>query len=315
MVTEKKTSNRERAWLIISVAVPILGAAAAAHLLAIARSIVPPKTTPGTPALPFWATEQAGWYAAAVLCAVVAVVVAILAKYRESQKKGALEKTNEEQGSKLAAAEGDLANAATKERRAAVAAKQEQLVKLRDEFMRFASTTADMALQPLEERQAYLKTVAAVAASALATMVGEHVHRPRAVVYLLNIESSPLTMESIGHAGRGERPGPFEAGTPRGDAALEFLDGKRPAFYPNLEDEKPLGFEGTMSGYKTFISVPIWTANGVYGMVSLDAPRANLFNDGDLALTELTAELMSIPFEVGQDHNAPDSDAEESAAL
>jgi membrane protein implicated in regulation of membrane protease activity len=314
-VTDKKMNGRERVWLVISVAVPILGAATAAHLLAIARSIPPPKIAAGASAPPFWATEQAGWYASAVLCAIVAVVVAILAKYRESRKKTALEQTNEEQGSTLAAAQRDLANAETKERESVAAAKQEQLVKLRDEFMRFASTTADMALQPFEERQAYLKTVAAVTASALATMVGEHVHRPRAVVYLLNIESNPLTMDSIGHAGRGERPGPFEAGTPRGDAALEFLDGRRPAFYPNLDEAKPLGFEGTMSGYKSFISVPIWTATGVYGMVSLDAPKANLLNDGDLALTELTAELMSIPFEVGQDHNAPESDDEESTPL
>jgi hypothetical protein len=315
-VAEKvKKRWQGRAWLVTSVAVPILGAATAAHLLAVARSIPPPKTGPNIPTLPFWATEQAGWYAVALLCAVMAVVVAIIAKHKESQKKGALEQTNEDLRGELTAARKSLGDVEVAQLKVVTTAKQEQLIKLRDEFMRFASTTADMALQPLDERQAYLKTVAAVAASALATMVGEHVHRPRAVVYSLNIESIPLTMESIGHAGRGERPGPFEASTPRGDAALEFLDGRRPAFYPNLDDERPLGFEGTMSGYKTFISVPIWTANGVYGMVSLDAPNANSLDGGDLALAELTAELMSIPFEVGQDQDTPDPDPVESAAL
>jgi hypothetical protein len=304
----KKTSKRQRVWLIVSVAIPIVGAAASAHLLAIARGIPPVVATRGVPAPPFWATEQAGWYAGALVCAATAIVVAVLAKHKESQKKGALEKTNEDQKTRLALIESELASAGSAKTEAVDAAKQEQRLKFRDELMRFASTAADMALQPLEERQAYLKTVAAVAASALVSIVGEHVHRPRAVVYLLNVESNPLTMESIGFAGRGERPRPFEAGTPRGDAALEFLAGKMPARYPDLDAEKPAGFEGTMSGYRTFISVPIWTANGVYGMVSLDAPRANTLDAGDLAMAELIAELMSIPFEIGQDHDTPDPD-------
>ena len=67
-------------------------------------------------------------------------------------------------------------------------AKRNQLVKLRDEFMPLASTTADMARQPLVVRQAHLKAVSATAAAALRSVVGEHVSN----------EVSPLTAESWG---------------------------------------------------------------------------------------------------------------------
>ncbi|MBD8219257.1 GAF domain-containing protein [Microbacterium sp. CFBP 13617] len=181
-------------------------------------------------------------------------------------------------------------------------AKRNQLVKLRDELMPFASTAADMARQPHSVRAAYLKNAAQAAATALRSIVGDRgAARPRAVVYLLNADNNPVSMDSIAHGGRGERPGPFIAGTARGDAALSFIDKKAVAFYPDLPKKRPSGYDGTMSGYDTFIAAPIWTDTGVYGMVTLDAPKAHSFDDGDVALVELIAEMMSIPFEVGQD--------------
>lgn len=108
-------------------------------------------------------------------------------------------------------------------------------------------------------------------------------------------------MDSIAHGGRGERPRPFVAGTPRGDAALSFIDKKAVGFFPDLRKNRPTGYDGTMSGYCTYIAAPIWTESGSYGMVTLDAPKADSFDDGDVALVELTAEMMSIAFEIGQD--------------
>ena len=185
-------------------------------------------------------------------------------------------------------------------------AREKQLIQLRDQLMPMASTTADMARHPLADREPYLEGVAKVAASALAAVVGTHVDRPRAVVYLLDADTPP-SMRSIAHSGRGERPGPFLAGTMRGDAALNFLDGRRRAFYEDLgsKDEKPAGYDGTMSDYNTFVSVPIWTENGVYGMVTLDAPEPKSLDAGDVALTELVAEFMSAAFEAAQDQDAP----------
>jgi GAF domain len=184
-------------------------------------------------------------------------------------------------------------------------AREKQLIQLRDQLMPMASTIADMARHPLTEREPYLESVAKVAASALASVVGTHVSRPRAVVYLLDADVRP-SMRSIAHSGRGDRPGPFLAGTVRGDAALDFLDGHRRAFYGDLSrDDKPVGYDGTMSDYATFVAVPIWTETGVYGMVTLDAPSAGSLDAGDVALTELVAEFMSAAFEVAQDQDSP----------
>lgn len=184
-------------------------------------------------------------------------------------------------------------------------AREKQLVQLRDQLMPMASTTADMARHPLADREPYLESVAKVAASALAAVVGAHVDRPRAVVYLLDADSPP-SMRSIAHSGRGERPGSFLAGTVRGDAALNFLDGHRRAFYEDLsKGKKPAGYDGTMSDYETFVAVPVWTETGAYGMVTLDAPASESLDAGDVALTELVAEFMSAAFEVAQDQDSP----------
>lgn len=175
-------------------------------------------------------------------------------------------------------------------------------LRLRDELMPWASTLADMPTVPFADRIAYLKPVAVQAVAALWALTEDHVDRLRANIYLLDADSQQ--MESLAHTGRGERPQPFVAGTPRGDNALEFVAGTKTAFYPDLRRERPDGYDGTMSGYDTFIAVPIWTDNGHYGMVTVDAPAAGSLTLGDVSLAELVAELMTIPFEIAQDGSA-----------
>ena len=264
-------AGRERAWAGVSVAVPIVGAFAAAQFLS-------------------WALRETGavraWlFVASGASLAAAVVIAVVAKVREVKRGATI---------------GD--------------AQRRQLVQLRDRLMPLASTTADMARHPIELREPYLEGVAKVAAGALARTVERHVDRPRAVVYLLDADAVPPLMRSIGHSGRGERPHPFVAGTARGDSALDFIDGRRAVFFPDLDRRRPEGYDGTMSDYRTFVSVPIWTETGVYGMVTLDAPAPGSLDEGDVALTELVAELMSIPFEVGQDQDTPDPAAGEGSA-
>jgi transcriptional regulator with GAF, ATPase, and Fis domain len=188
-------------------------------------------------------------------------------------------------------------------------AREQQRLELRDRLMPVASTVADMAMLPQAERLSSLKTVAQTAAGALSALVATEAARARAVVYMLDADRQPVRMVSIGHAGRGERPRPFEAGTARGDGALTFLEGLATAYYPDLSAEKPDGYEGTAQGYNTFISVPIWTEQGVYGMVTLDALKAGTLDTGHVALVELLAEILAIPFEVGQDDDAAESAA------
>jgi hypothetical protein len=183
-----------------------------------------------------------------------------------------------------------------------------QLIALSDEIRPLATAIAEMARLPLDQRRQELRVVAQGAVIALRSIVAQHASRSRAVVYLLNVDAMPLQMESIGHNGRGARPRPFVEGTTRGDAALAFLEERSTAYYRNLNGrKKPAGYDGTMAGYRTFIAAPIFTGAGVYGMVTLDAPEANSLTTGDVALTELVADLMAIPFEVAQDQDAPEA--------
>jgi hypothetical protein len=305
-VTDRKTmSKRAIAWLIISAAVPLIGAAAATHLFAVARGFPPPESDPNVEPLPLWETD-APWYGAAAACAGVAVLVAVLAKVLDARKKSALELANETQAS-------DLAAAAAQKLKAVEAAQLLQLIRLHDELIPVAATTADMARHPLEERGPYLSGIAQVAATALSALVATHVDRPRAAIFSLDPDATPIIMKSIGHKGRGRHPRPFKAGTARGDAAIEFAFATEPQSYHDLTKKKPAGYVGSMSDYKTFIAVPIWTESGSYGMVTLDAPEPDSFNDGDLALTKLVAEIMSIAFEVGQDQNFPEPLTADSA--
>jgi hypothetical protein len=299
---KKKKSLWANAWLFISVAAPIAGAAASAQLFSLARDAETPAPPADAPDPQFWQTEQFWLGTGGVVCLVVALGVGITAKFLDSRKKGKLEQTIDEQAEKLAG--GARATSA-----AVAAANLAQLVKVHDELIPVASSIADMARYPLADREPYLKAVAQATASALEQLVSEHVHRPRAVIYSLDADAEPVSMKPIGFKGRGKRPRPFKAGTPRGDAAIEFAFESQPGrIWPDLTTGGPEGFVGSASDYKTFVSIPIWTETGAYGMVSLDAPKPNSLADGDQALTELIAEVMSIAFEVGQDQNTQGPD-------
>ena len=106
-------------------------------------------------------------------------------------------------------------------------------------------------------------------------------------------------MDWMAHTGRGVTPGAFLSGTARGDAALDFVtEQTKSLLYPDLDQDRPPGYEGTMSGYRTFLAVPIWVRDIVYGMVTADAPEPNTLTDGDLKTAELAATLMGAAFEV-----------------
>jgi hypothetical protein len=172
-------------------------------------------------------------------------------------------------------------------------------LRLRDEAMPFLTTAAEMARLPFDERAAFLKPVALQAVALLRGLV--EVERSRANVYVLDLDQPELQMVSIAHSGRGERPKPFVAGTDRGDSALEFMQGQATAYFADLDEESPVGFVVEEHDYRTFVSVPIWTDAGAYGMVTLDAPKASTLTPGDVALVEAVAEMMTIPFEIAQD--------------
>lgn len=146
------------------------------------------------------------------------------------------------------------------------------------------------------DRAQRLQGIAQACATALYMLVSPHAEGIRANVFVL--EENPDRMEWVAHVGRGETPRPFIAGTPRGDSALAFITELKPVFYPDLTVKQPDGYEGSMSDYETFVSVPIWSDQAVYGMVTIDAPTKNALTVGDQYLVEVVAEMMATAFVV-----------------
>lgn len=153
------------------------------------------------------------------------------------------------------------------------------------------------------ERTHRLQGIAQACATALFMLVSPHAEGVRANVFVL--EEDPDRMEWLAHVGRGETPRPFVAGTERGDSALEFITQLKPVFYPDLTIARPDGYEGSMSDYETFISVPVWSDETVHGMVTIDSPGKNNLTVGDQYLVEVVAELMATAFVVANTDPSP----------
>lgn len=96
----------------------------------------------------------------------------------------------------------------------------------------------------------------------------------RVVVFQVSSDGSTMTPSTP--AGRQDRPGPFERGTPRGDKAFAVLDGKSPfVAVDDLTNTSPDEWEGSGDGYRTFISAPIRSPGEGFGMLTMDAPTAS----------------------------------------
>jgi transcriptional regulator with GAF, ATPase, and Fis domain len=170
-------------------------------------------------------------------------------------------------------------------------------VQLRDALLPVTGVVSDMNVGAhFEVRREQLRTAAQATTGALYQLVSPHSSRVRANVFWVE-ESGNLVW--LAHSGRGERPGPFVRGTERGDAVFEFLARLRPEFFPNLKKRKPEGWEGTMEGYSTFVAVPIWSTGKVFGMLTIDSPKAKSLVLEDQYILEMFSEVMTLAFEKG----------------
>ncbi len=95
-------------------------------------------------------------------------------------------------------------------------------------------------------------------------------------VVVFKISDAGDAMLPYAQAGRQDRPGPFERGTARGDKAFAVLEGSRPyVIVENLDHVDPEEWQGTGTGYRTFISAPIRSADEGLGLLTVDAPVAS----------------------------------------
>jgi len=145
------------------------------------------------------------------------------------------------------------------------------------------------------KREARLREVAQQAVSALCLLLKD-VDRLRAVVY--SVDNSGTSMSCLAYHGRGATPRGFDAGTPRGDSALDLVRSAGYVFAEDLTKARPASYGGAVSDYRTFISAAISNGPNAYGMVTVDAPNAGDLVDTDAQIVLLMADLLSIAFAV-----------------
>lgn len=158
------------------------------------------------------------------------------------------------------------------------------------------------------DRALRLQGIAQACATGLYMLISPRAPEMRANVFAL--EAAPDRMTWLAHVGRGDPPGPFVAGTPLGDAALDFITALDPVLHADLSTTRrtgaaPLGYDGAGAAYSTFIAVPVWSDRSVHGMVTVDAPEAGSLTVGDRYLVEVVAELMATAFEVANTEPPP----------
>jgi GAF domain-containing protein len=185
-------------------------------------------------------------------------------------------------------------------------------VQLRDALLPVTSLVADMdpgASQLVRREQ--VKTAATATVAGIGQLISPHSKRLRANVFWIDpdADGEVAALVWLAHAGRGERPEPFVQGTARGDAAFEYLVRVEAQYYADLRRSRPPGYQGSESGYRTFISVPVWATGRVFGMITVDSPQQRSLTLEDLYVVEMFADVMSIAFDRGA-RSPWDSDAD-----
>jgi hypothetical protein len=170
-------------------------------------------------------------------------------------------------------------------------------ITIKDALQPVAELIAEMPAQTPANRRRSVRPVALQSVSAL-TLLLRDVYRLRAAAYAIT-ESGD--MECIHYLGRGGRPRPFLKDTDRGRRALDFVArGGEPLFVPDVDKADNEDYKGSQSGYKTFISASIHTADWGYGMLTIDAPRAGVLVDTDKQLVGLVGNLLAVAFAIAE---------------
>ncbi|ABM10531.1 hypothetical protein AAur_pTC10259 (plasmid) [Paenarthrobacter aurescens TC1] len=163
----------------------------------------------------------------------------------------------------------------------------------------FAAITNRLASEielPASERRTERKPLVGKILQALVDGRGG-VRDARAVFY--TYDDSKPELKVFDYAGQRNPSGPFEAGTARGDAAIEFVT-QSPTDAVELirecKKETREGWKGSGQGYDTYISAVVATTEGPIGMLSLDAPHAGSLTGADKRYVRLAASLLAITF-------------------
>lgn len=121
--------------------------------------------------------------------------------------------------------------------------------------------------------------------------------RARVQIFLLapDVSGQPVRAVVDGFAGRRPRSGPFVADSPRGEAALRFISEGQSYISKNVDKDPPAGWQGTTSGYQSFMSCPVVSsANDGLGMVTVDFQDPTPLTEGDEAIMQIFAGHIAV---------------------
>jgi hypothetical protein len=164
-----------------------------------------------------------------------------------------------------------------------------------DTFAEIASAAADMADMSKAERERAFERLVKQSVDAIAYLLHGDIPGVRAVVYQVN--AAETLMEPVDKASNGHRmpPSPFVAGTVRGDKAFQILRTGRSRFVDDIATA-PDDWAGSGNGYNTFITTPIITPTGAFGLVTVDAPLTDTLTEEDENDLRLIAAILAVVF-------------------
>lgn len=276
---KKPLWRRFLSWLVYLTfwIVPVFTAAASAGLFTFKSTLA--AKDPAVPTLLFWGFVLAG--------ATVVLTIGKLLMERSSKHREAKETARRIQAAEDAAAD------ATTILTASIKAGLEQTIEQIAEMPHMEDAR-------LEDR---LDMVASLAVGALRLMLYPRVPAVRANVFKLTPEKDGLNCMA---SSTKHKPSPFRAGEAETVDAIAFLNsGDAIMFYDDLAVKKPESWGDRGRVYDTFASFPIAAPiprndepRNVYGMLTIDSPKAGSFTQIDKDTAEIVADLLATAFAI-----------------
>jgi putative methionine-R-sulfoxide reductase with GAF domain len=98
-----------------------------------------------------------------------------------------------------------------------------------------------------------------------------------------------------GHTGRAKAPqSVFIRGTPAGDHVFKKLENNETIFVPDTSQASLPGWDAKRArDYETFICVPVRGSKKVYGMITVDSPKAGDLTENDVLFVKCIGLLLA----------------------
>ena len=150
----------------------------------------------------------------------------------------------------------------------------------------------------IDARHQRLRSVAGQCCAAVVAMTPSAID-VRAAVFEVR-PGDPDEVAPIAWFGRRDSPRTFRGDSQEGAEVLSYLSSPHPVSerYTDTAQRAPAHYQGDTDRYRTFIRVPIYANNVVFGMLTVDAPKPGALTVGDELLAELIASQTAVAFAI-----------------